>query len=166
MTVGDLRQHLAALGRLLEASGAKSVGSELQTVGDKLAPFQNVSLVAFSDFLVRAEAFSRGEVPIVVPRPAQRGPGKQPSPGIEPLAREAEDIYERSATPDVTVEQIESFLARLAPLAKSGLITIAERIGLKGMGSKTKPDIQAAIRRRIQDRKGASIRATMGDRPG
>jgi hypothetical protein len=172
MKVADLQQHLADLARLLEASGARPVAADLAAIREGLAPFRDLPLKGFADFLVRAEAYSRGEVPIT-PAPGGRraapsrpAKSKAPAGDADALGRETHDLYERAADPAVTPEQIDALAARLGALSKDGLAAVAERIGLKGMKAKSKGAIQEAIRQRIIARKGASQRAGLIERPG
>src|ERR1700722_18332811 len=73
MKVADLQQHLADLGRLLEAAKAPNVVADLAAIREGLAPFREYSLKDFASFLPRAEAFSRGEVPVVAPKRQRTG---------------------------------------------------------------------------------------------
>jgi hypothetical protein len=172
MKVADLQQHLADLGRLLEASGARTVAADLAAIHDGLAPFRELPLKGFAEFLTRAEAYRRGgEVPIRPPKggSGRRGPetgARKPGPpDVEALAREARDLYERAADPSVTEGKVEDLARRLGGLAKDGLVTVAEATGLKGMKSKKKDDILGVIRQRILSRKGSSQRVGLIDRP-
>src|SRR5262249_52341953 len=115
MKVGDLQQHLADLGRLLEASGAKAVAADLAAIRDGLAPFRELPLKGFAEFLVRAEAYSRGDVPAKPPKGGRTGAKsagkstvKAPPPDAGALAREARELYDRVADPAVTAAQIDA----------------------------------------------------------
>src|SRR5262245_32557837 len=111
MNVADLQRHLAELRRMLEAAGVKgAVISDLDAIGEGLRPFQQHSLRDFAGFLIRAEAFSRGEVPVTPPK--GRRPSATPRPGAKPkspladpttLAQEAKRIYDQAADSSVTV---------------------------------------------------------------
>jgi hypothetical protein len=173
MKVADLQQHLADLRRLLEASGARAGAvAELVSVNNALAPFRDHSLKDFAAFLVRAEAFSRGEVPVAQPKGRRAGAGaaggsaaKATATDVGALAREIRALYDRAADPTVTAETINHAAGRLGGLDKAGLVEVAEGIDLKGMKSKTKGGILDAIRQRIISRKGGSQRAGLIDRP-
>jgi hypothetical protein len=169
MSVADLQQYLADLARLLEAGGARGVAADLAAIRDGLAPFRGLTLRKFAEFLVRAEAFSRGEVP---PATLRRGRGGAKTAGSKKatadpaaLGREVQGLFERAADPAVTAEQIEAAVGRLGGLTKDVLVAVAEAIGLQGMRSKKKDDIQAAIRHRLLARKGTSVRTGLIDRP-
>lgn len=170
MKVADLQQHFGDLARLLDASGAKAVASDLTAIERGLHPFRDLPAKEFADFLVRAEAYSRGEVPLVQPT-GKRGSTARPTravpstPNVDALAAEAHDLYEQAASPSVSIEQIDALVAKFGTLSKDGLVIVAERIGLKGMKSKGKGAVQEAIRLRMLSRKGSTQRAGLIDRP-
>jgi hypothetical protein len=171
MKVSVLQQHLADLARFLEASGAKTVAAELGAIRDGLTPFRELPLKGFAEFLGRAEAYSRGEVPVTPPKggrkapsPAGKPPGKAPALDADGLTREARELYDRVSDPSITGEQIDALTGRLGGLTKGGLVAVAEAIDLVGMGTKKKDDIVAAIRQRFHARKGATQRAGLIDR--
>jgi hypothetical protein len=169
--VADLQQHLADLTRLLESSGAKVVATDLAAIRDGLAPFRELPLKEFAGFLVRAEAYSRGEVPVAAPKGTRGAPKAKAAPKIKPppadanaVCAEIKEMYERAANPTVSAEQIEAACGRARGLSKQAVLTIAEEIGLKGFKSKSKDAILNAIRQRIFGRKGGTIRAGLTDR--
>jgi hypothetical protein len=173
MKVADLQQHLADLGRMLEAAGAKPVAADLSAIQAGLTPFRDLPLKGFADFLVRAEAYrTGGEVPTGASKAGGSGkgaPGKtsaKPAPDANALAQEVRHLYDRAADPSVTTEQIDALAGRLTALPQKGLVVVAEAIDMKGMKSKKKDDILSAIRNRIHTRKGASQKAGMIDRLG
>jgi hypothetical protein len=168
MKVAELQDYLANLGRCLQASGAKSVAKDLETISQAMVPFRDQSLKVFADFLIRAEAYSRGELP--PSGKAGRGSNRPRSTGkesvdAEGVARMVRDLYDRVSDPAVTADQIEAGLQPLAKLSKDGLIAVAEAIDLKGMKSKPKNEIIVAINQRLAARKGATHRAGLIDRP-
>lgn len=164
MKVSDLQQHLGDLARLLDSSGAKAVAGDLAAVSGALAPFREQSLKAFGEFLIRAEAASRGESA----SPGKRTTAKVAAPptDVAGLLEEVRRLYGSAADPSVTREQIDALAARLSPLKKDDLVQISEAIGMVGSRGKTKDKIQQAIRDRIVARKGASQRAALIDRQG
>lgn len=165
MKVADLQQHLADLARLLESAGARSVASELVLVQEALKPFGNQSLKSFAEFLPKAYQYAETGI---VPGPAPTGKNARAAssktkavPGdVQRTAEELKLLYDRSSSPQVSFEMIESFVQTLEPLTKPHLVLCAEAIGLVGMNSKTKPQILDTIRRRLTDRKGAALRVS------
>jgi hypothetical protein len=63
-----------------------------------------------------------------------------------------------------TEASIDAVLARLGTVDKKGLVTVAEAFELRGVSSKAKAAIVAAIRQRIIARKGSSQRVGLLDR--
>jgi hypothetical protein len=173
MNVADLQRHLTDLRRLLEAAGVKgAVITDLEAIGDGLVPFQHHSLRDFAGFLVRAEAFSRGEVPVTPPRsrrtttaPRPRGKQKAPPPDPAALAQEAKRLYDQATDPAITADMVDTLATRLGELSKAGLMTVAAVLELKVAKSATKDDIVKAIPRWIMDRKGSYQRAGLLDKP-
>ena len=163
MTVADLQKHLSDLASFLEnAKAAKTITDDLKAIVSGLAPFAVQPLKAFADFLKRAEKFDRtGQVPASGKAPRATTAAAKSAPDVEALARDTLVLYEGAADPSVTLADIDALLTRLNPLAKAGLVTVAERMGLKGMGNKTKPKILTEIRSSIEDRKGSFQRAGM-----
>jgi hypothetical protein len=141
MKVSDLQAYLENLGHCLSASGAKQVAIDLAAVSVGLKPFRDLPLKGFADFLVRAEAYSRGEVPLAG-KPA-RSAGTRAGRGkvavdVDELARSIRDLWDRVADPAVRAEQIEGALRPLPGLNKNALLEVAEAIELLGMKSKKK----------------------------
>jgi hypothetical protein len=172
MRVADLQRHLADLARLLESAGVKKeVVGDLNAIRDGLAPFLDLPLRGFADFLTRAEAYRRGgEVPVAAPKTTARKAGGRaaaagPAVDVQAVARQVRQLYDQAADLSTTEAGIDAVLARLEPLDKKGLVAVADAIELKGVGSKTKPQIVAAIRQRIVARKGSSQRVGLLDRP-
>ena len=168
MKVADLQQHLADLGRLLEAAKAPNVVADLAAIREGLAPFREYSLKDFASFLPRAEAFSRGEVPVVAPKRQRTGGSKTattPKENPTELAREVAQLYEQASSPTVTKERLDAVAARLKPLKKDDLLRVAAGIELKVAKSKTIDFIIEAIHNRILQRKGTTQRAGLIDRP-
>ena len=172
MKVADLQQHLGDMARLLESAGVKrEVVGDLNAIRDGLVPFRDLPLRGFADFLARAEAYrSGGEVPMsppkAKPQKAASKAGTTLTVEVQALARQVKHLYDQAADPSTNEASIDAILNSLEPLDKKGLVTVAEAIDLKGFGSKTKPQIAAAIRQRILARKGSSQRVGLLDRPG
>jgi hypothetical protein len=170
MKVADLQQHLADLKGLLERAGVRgAVLTDLDAIGKGLAPFRERPLREFADFLVRAEAYSRGEVPPQAPKGRGRSPAagkdKAPAPDAAALAQEARRLYDQATDPAVTTEVVRGLAARLGKLTADGLRTVAEAVELKVAKSAKKAAILEGIERRILDRKGSWERAGLLDRP-
>ena len=169
MNVRELRQHLCDLGKVMTAAKASAaVVNDLAAICDGLAPFEQHSLKDFADFLVRADGYSRGEVPIKVkPKSKETGKGKQKKEPIDvdSLMIEIRDLYEHAATSAVTQERIDAAMEKAGSAGKNALVAISEAIGLHGMKSKTIPAIVSLIRQRIGARKGSTQRAELTDRP-
>ncbi len=169
MNVADVQQHFAELARLLRAAGAAKASDELGAVQRCLEPFRSLTVKAFADFLARAEAYSRGEVPLTPSR--ARGPraaGGTPAgtKADEPtLASAVRALYDQATSPSVTAEQVTELGSQLQGLSKDSLVRVAEGIDLKGMKSKSKGAIVQAIQQRILARKGSFQRAGLIDRP-
>lgn len=166
MKVSDLSQHLADLKRMLEVAGAKGmVITDLQAIAQGLAPFRDHSLADFAKFLVRAEAFSRGEVPVIEPKKAA-APKRtiEPTPDTAKLAHKAKDLYLHAYEASVTVEMVEDLIAKAGKLGKDDLITVAAATEMKVTKSASKPKILEQLKRRILDRKGSYQRAGLLDR--
>ncbi len=84
---------------------------------------------------------------------------------VQAVARQVRQLYDQAADLSATEESMEAALSRLEPLDKKGLVAVAEAIELKGVGSKSKPQIAAAIRQRIVARGVHSQRVGLLDRP-
>lgn len=163
MTVADLQKHLSDLASFLEnAKSAKAITDDLKAITVGLAPFAAHPLKAFADFLKRAEDFDRtGQLPVSGKASRPTKAAAKSVPDVEALARDTLILYQGAADASVTQADIDALLTRLNPLAKAGLVTVAERMGLKGMSNKTKPKILTEIRSSIEDRKGSFQRAGM-----
>jgi hypothetical protein len=161
MTVGQLLAHLRSLAQLLEAGGARSA-AELHALCEALSDRNTLSLSAWVAEL-------RSPAPVVA-TPASEPPlarpttSKKVSPELEALSRETQQMYESASSPLVTHELVDQLITRLSGLSKENLLSVAERIGLKGLMNKNKKQIQEAIKDRILKRKGVIIRASMSDR--
>jgi hypothetical protein len=177
MKVADLQQILANLGPLLETCGTKAASvAELRMVRDGLAPFSQLSLKDFAGFLAKAEAFSRGDVPVKPPRGGGAGGTGGGGGGragakaavkvdVNAVVQQVRALYNQAAAQSTTEEVIATQTAPLDQLSKDGLVVVAEAIELMGMKAKKKEEIAAAIRQRIRARRGMSQRVELLDRP-
>jgi len=163
--VADLQQHLSDLSRLLDASGAKQVATDLNAIQAGLTPFREQPLKTFAEFLVRAEAYSRGEVPLVPPkttRPRTTGARKAKVDPAEAVQRLCQ-LYDRAGDPSVSAEEIETGLQALEELNKDGLLKAADALEIKGLSRKKVQEIREAVRQKVINRRGAAQRASMID---
>jgi hypothetical protein len=81
------------------------------------------------------------------------------------LKRDVAHLYDQASSPSVTADQIDGLGVRLAGLTKNDLVSIAEKIELKGMKAKTKDVVIDSICSRIRARKATTQRAGLIDRP-
>jgi hypothetical protein len=165
MTVADLQQHLADLARLMESASARAVAGDLAAIRDALTPFRDSTLKAFAGFLGRAEAWSRGDVPITPARGGRGGARPAVKADADGIVREIRALYDQAGSQAVSVEQIETAVTRLTSLSKGALVAVAEGIEMKGMKSKSKDAILTAVRQRLLAVKGSAQRAGLIDRP-
>lgn len=170
MKVADLQRHLADLARFLEASGGKSVAGDLIAISEGLTPFATEDLRTFASFLGRADAYCKGgEVPIALPKgrkPAASKASAKASPAdVSLVAQETQRLYARASDPSLDGEAISATMRKVRGLSKSGMLTVAETIGLAGLGKKKAEDVARAIEQRIQARRGTSQRVGLIDRP-
>lgn len=166
MKVADLQQHLADLGKLLNAAaGGKTLSREFAVLANALQPFREFTFKAFSDFLARADADSRRPKtePVAGASPKQKR-GKTSSTDIGALVTDVKNLYERADKPSVTQADIDAIIGRLEPLNKAQLVVVSEAIGMTKMNNKNKGAIIAAIGHRILEVKGSSQRTGMIDR--
>lgn len=163
MNVAHLQQHLADLGKLLDASGAgKAVVADLEALSDRLTMFRDLSLRSFADFLAKAEeAVRKGEALAPPGRKAAAPKAKPPAVEIDAVAREVASLYDRAASPDVSDEQVDRSLAALDGLKKPELVVVAERMRIPLKKSETAANIVKTIRFWITDRRGKSLRAVL-----
>src|SRR5262245_30537592 len=113
MKVAELQQHLADLARLLEGAGVKKeVVGDLNAIRDGLAPFSDLPLKGFADFLIRAEAYrSSGEVPTgktAAKKSSGKGGTKAAPPDVPSLAREVKQLYDQATAPSTTEASIDA----------------------------------------------------------
>src|SRR5208337_4389262 len=94
VTVAELQLLLSDLGKFLRASAAAKVAGELETISAQLTPFKDYNLKAFADFLVQAEAYSRGALaPKAKSAPAKKG--KADPATIEQACNAILDVYSK-----------------------------------------------------------------------
>ena len=164
MTVADLQRLLTDLARVLETAGAsRTPSAEVTALAGHLEKFRDLRLKAFGDLLDRVSLDGAA-----APRPSTGG-GRRPAAGptvdAGPVALAAKDLYDKAADPAVTDQTVTDLFARLDALGKDGLVQVATAISLKGMTSKNKGEVKAAICNRIEERRGKRIRSQLVDRP-
>lgn len=84
-----------------------------------------------------------------------------PAKNTDELEEQIHNLYESASKPTTTSRRIKQTTEQLANLKKPELVRIAERIGMVGMGSKSRQQIQQQIKHRINTRRGAYIRAQL-----
>jgi nucleoid DNA-binding protein len=166
MNVRELRQHLVDLGKVLSSAKASaSVVGDLESICAGLAPFEKCTLKDFAAFLIQAEGYSRGEVPVKgVAKDAKEKPPKTEI-DADALMMEIKLLYDNAASPSTSQEQIDAALGKVSKLKKNAVIAVAEKLDLKVPKSKSSTDIVVMIRQRIFARKGSATRAELIDRP-
>jgi hypothetical protein len=173
MRIADLQDCFASIRQMICAAGAnQSVLNELDAITRGLAPFREFALKDFADFLIRAEAFSRGEVPIVVSSRggsksgrAKGGTPKEPKVDVQVLVAEARRLYDHASSANTTNQIIDEFVRKLSVLTKPQIVQVASATDFKVPGKMTKAEAIEAVKQRIIDRKGSYQRAGLIDRP-
>jgi hypothetical protein len=154
VTVADLQQFLLDLSKLLRASKATGVATELDYACAKFSPFKDQTLKAFADFLEKADAYSKGE--LAPKAKAARGKKKATPAEIDQACEQLLDLYNRAIDPSVTIDQIVAGVQSLAekdpPVKK-----LAELLSRMGTMQKFRVKAEAikAVRQKILGRKGA-----------
>jgi hypothetical protein len=163
VNVAELQQHIRSLTPFLTSCGAKGVAEDLQYLSARLEPFRGHKLRTFADWLVQAEAYSRGEHPIgkkpAAPKkpPAPKKAAKDPQQAQRAAERVFQD-YSRATDPSVTREEIEEAIGGLGGLKRAELDALALRMEI-GQKFPSIPAVVKAIRQKIFDRKGSFERA-------
>jgi enamine deaminase RidA (YjgF/YER057c/UK114 family) len=162
MTVADFQQVLQNLARTLDAAGAnRTTVGELTGFADQLARHRDLKLKALGDLIARPDP-----VGPVGPKPVRPTPAKGSAVSPEAVAAEAARLYSRAADPTVPDEQYAALAEQLGQLTGPGLKTVAAAIELKFAARDKKVEqMRAAIVSRIEDRRGASIRAKLLNPP-
>ena len=152
VTVAELQLLLLDLGRLLRASAAAVCVGQISNLSGQVG---NLTYKAFADFLVQAEAYSRGALaPKAKSAPAKKG--KADSAAIEQACQDILDVYANAIDPTVTLEQIEATVRTLeeSNAMKPRLDELARQMGYS-QKFRSKPDVLKAIRQKNVSRKGA-----------
>jgi hypothetical protein len=166
MTVNQLETTLRQLAVLMEAVEGKQQGvRDVRDLADRLAPFARLSLREFADFLVKAEAYSRGDLESVFgkPKPARSGrPAKAPANPDripEAIAR-LKSQYDRALDSGVTTDTVNDAVDPLSSFTKPELEQVALGCGFQ-QKFKKKDDILTALKKWILQRKGSFDRASI-----
>lgn len=167
MNVADISQHLADLARVIDKSGGKTVARDLHAIAEGLTPFAEQTLTAFSLFLAKAHEYHTTGTLTAASKPARKTSPRAPRVKADPMeiAAAVRTLYDRANDLSLTTEFIDSELNRMNGLTKDGLLKVCDAMELVGMKSKKVPDIQAAIRQKVIDRRGTAQRAAMLDEP-
>ncbi|MGH7223615.1 MAG: hypothetical protein ACRELF_10330, partial [Gemmataceae bacterium] len=143
---------------------------ELADFRESLTPFSDHPLKRLTDLLVQADAAAQGEPSLGRgggSKGARKGGSrKKDKPDPATMASEVRALYERAADPAVTEADVNALMARLEPMGKDGLLSVAAAIELKVAKSKNMDYIIGEIRKRILARKSASQRSSIIDRHG
>jgi alpha-glucuronidase len=157
MNVKDLQQFLCSLQQPLSTSGAKKAADDLDRACAGLAPFGDLSVAQFADFLAKADSYARtGVVPTTgrAKAPGARSAAKAVDPeAVRAAVEHISSLYERVAGPDVDYTTIDAEVKKLdKQFTKDGVIEIARGFGISG-SLKSKKAALEEIQRRMSERK-------------
>jgi hypothetical protein len=162
MTVGTLDTFLRRLADVMEAADGKAAGiREVRVLADRLAPFGGLSLAAFGDFLVKAEAYSRGDLAAVfgTKKATARQPKAAADPDRVPAAVERlKALYGRALDASFTPDAVRAAVQAIKGFAKPEVDQVAAGCGFH-QKFKTKAAVLDALEKWILDRKGTFERA-------
>jgi hypothetical protein len=139
----------------LRASESAKVAGELEYITERLAPFKGYKLKAFADFLVQAEAYSRGA--LATKTKGGGGGRKKADPAaVDQACQRVLTIYNQAIDPAMTVEQIEAAVQALGDLdpTKAKLDELTQAMGYS-RPFRSRPEALKGIRQKIIGRKGA-----------
>ncbi len=148
MTVDGLRRYFRNLSEILASGDAsKSFREDLEAIERGFAPFADMPLKTFAEFLAKAQTFDPnaviGKKPVRVSTPRA---SKVPI-DIGGIAATVKHIFDTASRPEVTIEAIDEGLKVLDPLTKPQLLVVAEAINSQaGLASKSKPQVIKIIR--------------------
>lgn len=166
MTVNQLDTVLRRLADLMEAAEGRLSGvKDVRDLADRLKPFAGLSLREFADFLVKAEAYSRGDLESVFgkPKPARTGRAAKlpPDPDRVPEAiAQLKTHYDRALDPAVTADSVNAAVDPLKAFTLPELKQIASGCGFQQKFTK-KDDILSALKKWVLQRKGSFDRASI-----
>jgi hypothetical protein len=161
MTVATLDTFLRRLADVMEAADGKAAGiKDVRALADRLRPFGEMSLAAFGEFLVKAEAYSRGDLEAVF---GKKPPARKSKPAADPnrvpaAVERLKTLHGRALDPSVTPESVRATVLGFQALTKAELDQVASGCGFH-QKFKNKPAVLAALQKWILDRKGTFERA-------
>jgi hypothetical protein len=162
MTVATLDTFLRRLADLMEAADGKTTGiKEVRGLAERLKPFAGLSLTEFGDFLVKAEAYSRGDLEAVFgkKKTSTRQPKAPADPNRVPAAVDRlKTLYQRALDASVTPEAVDAGVNQLEAFSKAELDQVVVGCGFR-QKFKSKAAALNAIQKWILDRKGTFERA-------
>jgi hypothetical protein len=165
MNVDALSNFFNRAADLMEAAGAKGTPDEVREMARTLGVFGELSLKQFAEFLVKAEAFSRGDLESVFPKPKEKKPRTPKTPKAAPdpekvpnATRTLQTLYERALDPSVTEASVSNAIEPMEDFKLDELKRIAVDCGFKQKFANKKAVLDA-LRKWILGRKGAFHRA-------
>lgn len=161
MKVAQLQSYLDNLAGPVEASGGKTVANDLRRVAQGLAPFAELTVAQFSDFLAAADEYARtGVVPTAGGRARKaQGPAVDHNK-VTAAAQELLTLYEQALDADLTYAQISASVKKIGGrLNKDETIAAAKEVGITHT-LKTKKHALEELERKIVERKESLERAT------
>ena len=165
MNVASLDILLHRLADLMDAADSARGASEIRTLANNLAPFGNLAFSDFSTFLVKAEAFSRGELESVFPKPKAKPVPKLKAPKelIDPdivakTIAQLRTLYDRALDSGFNELHVDETLSRADSLKAPQLKEVVKGCGFHQTFKSKQASIDA-IRKWILGRKGTHERA-------
>ena len=160
-TLHTLLQRLADLMEAAESKGAK----DIRALANNLTPFENLPFTDFAAFLLKAEAFSRGDLASVFPKskgkalPTPKAPKASDDPEIvSKTILELRTLHERALDESFNEEIVSSTLAKVEKLRVDQLGQITSGCGFHQSFKSKKASIDA-LRKWILSRKGTHERS-------
>ena len=159
MKVSDFQQWLRANAQWLAGVGGKQVATEIERLGAALEPYQDKTLLQFSDWLLENDPARQPEEG---PAEGAKSRSRPSDPArIEVALLKISALYTNAIDPSVTYETIEASIAEVEDqLNKEEGIELAQRFELNG-NFKSKKAALDAVCRKIKDRKSTHARAVL-----
>lgn len=160
MKVVELQRFLGNIVPFAKAAGAsEKAAAELDRALQCLEPFKDKSLSDFGDFLQRADEFDRtGKLTL----PTRNGNGKPRAPkagslSVDDAVQIYKDLLARATDPALTYPDIEAALKSIGKMTIPNLLEVATKVDVP-VPAKPKPEIMAALTRRITELKASAER--------